>query len=71
MLNMIDGDGSQIAMFDEVVKQFGFLDYTVGGTVNDAQRTAARNAWLQIDSAYSASLSAAAARTQLYNFLRQ
>jgi hypothetical protein len=77
ILTMIDGDGSQISMFDEVVKQFGFADWTAGNLVTDPQRTAARNAWLQIDSAYNktsgdGSVSGVrSARDQLFDFLRQ
>lgn len=76
ILQMIDGDGSSIAHFDEVVKRFGFESYdvTTGGAVNDTQRTAARNAWLEIDSVYAkrtGSVSGVqAARDQMFNKLR-
>lgn len=55
VLQMIDGDGSDISHFDEVVKRFGFSDYDVmtNNVPTDAQRTVARNAWLEMDSAYS------------------
>lgn len=76
LVQMIDGDGSQISQFDEVVKRFGFETYDVstGGAVTDPQRTAARNAWLEIDSVYAkrtGSVSGVqAARDQMYNKLR-
>jgi hypothetical protein len=69
---MIDGDGSNISHFDEVVKRFGVGD----GVVNDANRTFAQSMWQEIDSAYSktsgdgAVSSVRAARDQLMDRLR-
>jgi hypothetical protein len=76
LLQMIDGDGSLISMFDEVVRRLEVLDWVPNQAVTDPQRTAARNLWLQVDSAYAktsgdgAVSSVRSARNQLYSFLR-
>ena len=76
LLQIIDGDGSQISHFDEVVKRLEVLDYVPNQAVTDPQRTAARNLWLEIDSAYSKTsgdgsvLNVRSARNQLYSKLR-
>ena len=76
ILQMIDGDCSQICHFDEVVKRLEVLDYVPNNAVTDPQRTAARNLWLEIDSAYSKTSgdgsvsNVRSARNQLYSKLR-
>jgi len=78
ILQMIDGDGSNISHFDEVVRRFGFGDYdvTTQNPPTDAQKTVARNAWLEIESAYSKTsgngsvTDVRAARDQLFAKLR-
>ncbi len=76
ILQMIDGDGSNINQFDEVVKRFEVADYVPNNVPTDAQRTVARNLWLEIDSAYSKTSgdgsvsNVRAARNQLFSKLR-
>ena len=55
MIQMIDGDGSAISHFDELVRRFGFGNYdvTTQGAPTDAQRTVAKAAYDEMQSAYS------------------
>lgn len=50
MNTMIDGDGSNIAHFDEVVKRFEVHDYQTGQAVTDAMRTTAKALWDELNS---------------------
>ena len=50
MQTMIDGDGSQIGHFDEVVRRFGFGGWVANNAVTDTQRTVAKAAWDELNS---------------------
>lgn len=78
MIQMRDGDGSQNVHYVEVTKRFGFGDYdvTTGGVPTDAQNAKAREAFLELDSAYNKTShngtvdTVRAARDQLFSKLR-
>jgi hypothetical protein len=53
MPTMIDGDGSQITHFDEVVKRLHVGGWVPDQPVTDPQRTIAKGLWDEFQSAYS------------------
>lgn len=53
MQMMLDGDGSSIAHFDEVVKKFGAGGWADNVAVTDAHRTVAKGIWDELNSALS------------------
>jgi hypothetical protein len=53
MPTMIDGDGSSIAHFDEVVRRLGVGGWVADNAVTDAQRIIAKALWDEFQSAYS------------------
>jgi hypothetical protein len=53
MIQMRDGDGTQNVHYAEVVKRFGFADYTpTQGSPTDEQNAKARAAFEELDSAF-------------------
>ncbi len=57
MATMLSGDGSAIAHFDLVVTEVGYGGWEANNAVTDAQRTAAKASWDELNS-LSAKLSA-------------
>jgi hypothetical protein len=57
MFTMIDGDGSSIAHFDQMVTEVGYGGWVANNAVTDAQRTQAKASWDELNS-LSAKLSA-------------
>lgn len=76
MQTMIDGDGSSIAHFDEVVRKFGCDGWVADNAVTDPQRTVAKAIYDELNSALfklttdSSVSSVQAALLQLFNRLR-
>lgn len=76
MQTMIDGDGSNIAHFDEVVKKFGVDGWVADNVPTNAQRTTAQAIYNELNSALSklttdgSVASVQAALLQLFNKLR-
>ena len=76
MQTMINGDGSAIAHFDEVVKRFGVEGWSISDAITDPMRTTAKGIWDELNSALSkittdSSVSSVqSALLQLFNKLR-
>ena len=76
MTTMIDGDGSNISMFDEVVKRYGVNGWTTSDAVTDAHRTVAKGIWDELNAGLgkitvdSSVTNVQTALLQLFNKLR-